>query len=77
MMLPYAVTIIPTYLGWNAVGGVDTYLPLILPYWCGGGAMYIFLLRQFFLSIPKELDGIRKLSTAPVTFKIYYKLSFP
>ena len=56
MMLPYAVTIIPTYLGWNAVGGVDTYLPLILPYWCGGGAMYIFLLRQFFLSIPKELD---------------------
>ena len=76
MMLPYAVTIIPTYLGWNAVGGVDTYLPLILPYWCGGGAMYIFLLRQFFLSIPKELDESAIVDGAGY-FKIYYKIILP
>lgn len=76
MMLPYAVTIIPTYLGWNVIGGVDTYLPLIIPYWCGGSAMYIFLLRQFFLSIPKELDESAIVDGAGY-FTIYSKIIMP
>jgi multiple sugar transport system permease protein len=76
MMLPYAVTIIPTYLGWNMVGGVDTYLPLILPSWCGGGAMYIFLLRQFFLSLPKELDESAIVDGAGY-FTIYSRIILP
>ena len=56
MMLPLQVTIIPLFLGYRAVGWLDTLLPLIVPSFFGGGAFYIFLLRQFFLTIPKELD---------------------
>lgn len=54
MMLPGAVTMIPTYLIWTQVGLVDTQVPL----WAQnlfGSAFYIFLLRQFFLGIPREL----------------------
>ena len=54
MMLPGAVTMIPVYLIWHQVGLVDTQVPL----WAGnlfGSAFYIFLMRQFFLGIPREL----------------------
>ena len=54
MMLPGAVTMIPTYLIWNTAGLVDTQVPL----WAQnlfGSAFYIFLLRQFFLGLPNEL----------------------
>jgi multiple sugar transport system permease protein len=54
MMLPGAVTMIPVYLIWNQLGMVDTQVPL----WAQnlfGSAFYIFLLRQFFLGIPREL----------------------
>lgn len=56
MMLPYAVTLIPTFIGWTALGMVDTYVPLIAPAWFGGGMFSVFLLRQFFIGLPKELD---------------------
>lgn len=56
MMLPYAVTLIPTFIGWSKVGLTNSFIPLIAPAWCGGGAFNIFLLRQFYLSIPRELD---------------------
>ncbi|MHA7263589.1 carbohydrate ABC transporter permease [Arthrobacter sp. TMN-37] len=54
MMLPGAVTMIPTFLIWNSLGQVGTLTPL----WAGnlfGSAFYIFLLRQFFLGLPREL----------------------
>ncbi|HLH74690.1 MAG TPA: carbohydrate ABC transporter permease [Chloroflexota bacterium] len=56
MMLPVEVTIIPSYLMFFAVGWLNTLLPLIVPSFFGGGAFFVFLLRQFFLSIPPELD---------------------
>ena len=56
LMLPYAVTLIPTFLIWAKLGLINTYWPLILPKWFGGGIFYIFLLRQFFLTIPTELE---------------------
>ncbi len=56
LMLPYAVTLIPTFLVWARLGLINTYWPLILPSWFGGGIFFIFLLRQFFMSLPKELD---------------------
>jgi multiple sugar transport system permease protein len=56
LMLPYAVTLIPTFLLWARLGLVNTFYPLIIPHWFGGGIFYIFLLRQFFRTIPKELD---------------------
>jgi len=56
MMLPFAVTLIPTFIAWQSLGLVNTYVPLVLPAFFGGGAFNIFLLRQFFKTIPKELD---------------------
>ena len=56
MMLPGAVTLIPTFLGWRAVVPPNSYLPLIVPAWFGGGAFNIFLLRQFMRGIPLSLD---------------------
>ena len=56
LMLPYAVTLIPTFLLWSWLDLTNTFWPLIIPHWCGGGIFSIFLLRQFFRTIPKELD---------------------
>jgi multiple sugar transport system permease protein len=56
MMLPAEVTMIPTYLIFRKLGWIDTFLPLITPAYLGGGAFSIFLFRQFFLTLPRELD---------------------
>lgn len=56
MMLPAAVTLIPTFLIWSRLHGVNTFLPLTVPVWFGGGAFNVFLLRQFFMGIPRDLE---------------------
>jgi multiple sugar transport system permease protein len=56
MMLPGIVLIIPTFFLWRWAGLVNTFDPLVLGAWCGGGGFFIFLLRQFFLSIPSEIE---------------------
>jgi len=57
MLLPTMVTLVPLYIMWTrGLGLADSYLPLILPYFCGGGAFNIFLIRQFIKSIPREMD---------------------
>ena len=56
MMLPGIVTMIPTYVLFKYLHWVDTFYPLWVPAFFGGGAFNIFLLRQFFMGIPRELD---------------------
>lgn len=57
MLLPTMVTLIPLYIMWTkGLGLVDSYLPMILPYFTGGGAFNIFLIRQFIMTVPRELD---------------------
>ncbi len=56
MMLPGQVTMIPVFMIWRELGAIDTFAPLTLPAFLGGGAFNIFLLRQFFMTIPRELD---------------------
>ncbi len=56
MMLPQEVTMIPSFLIYRKLGWIDTFLPLIVPSFLGGGAFSIFLFRQFFLTLPRELD---------------------
>ncbi len=56
MMIPATVTLIPQYLLWFKLGLINTYVPLTILSWLGGSAFMIFLLRQFILSIPRDLD---------------------
>lgn len=57
MFLPIMVTLIPLYIMWTNILKLNgTYWPLILPYFCGGGAFNIYLIRQFIMTIPRELD---------------------
>lgn len=65
LLLPPVVTLIPLYIGWIRILGLGgTYWPLILPYLTGGGAFNIFLIRQFIMSVPRELDEAAKIDGA-------------
>lgn len=56
MMIPSTVTLIPVYVLYSRIGWINTLLPLVVPNFLGTYAFYIFLMRQFFLGIPKELE---------------------
>jgi multiple sugar transport system permease protein len=75
MMLPGAVTMIPTFLIWNGLGATGTLTPL----WAQnlfGSAFYIFLLRQFFLSLPRELFEAAKIDGAG-NWRIFTRVAMP
>ena len=76
MMLPAAVTLIPTFLMWRTIGITDSFIPLIVPAWFGGGAFYIFLLRQFYLGIPRDFDEAAYLDGAS-HIQIFTKIIVP
>lgn len=76
MMLPGQVTMIPVFMIWRSLGAIDTFWPLILPSFFGGGAFNIFLLRQFFLSIPRELDEAAMLDGAQY-LTIWWRVLLP
>ena len=61
MMLPAQVTMIPTFVIFAHLRWIDTLKPLIVPAFFGGGAFYIFLLRQFFMTLPNELEDAAKI----------------
>ena len=63
MMLPSQVTLIPVYIIFNRLGMVDTFYPLIIPSFFGN-AFYIFLLRQFYLTIPFDLEDSARIDGA-------------
>ena len=75
MMVPYPVTMVPTFIVFRLLGMVGTYLPLILPAFFGP-AFSIFLLRQFFLTINPELDEAAKVDGAN-EFTIYARIIMP
>lgn len=75
MMLPGAVTMIPTFLIWNALGQVGTLTPL----WAGnlfGSAFYIFLLRQFFLGLPRDLFEAARIDGAS-QWGVFWRIALP
>jgi multiple sugar transport system permease protein len=76
MMMPGAVTLIPQFVGWTKLGATNTFLPLIVPAWFGGGAFNVFLLRQFMSTIPKELDEAALVDGAGL-FRIYSSIILP
>ena len=75
MMLPGAVTMIPTFLIWNALGQVGTLTPL----WAGnlfGSAFYIFLLRQFLLGLPRDLFEAARVDGAS-QWGVFWRIALP
>jgi len=64
MMLPGEVTLIPQFLLFKELGWLDTLYPLIVPSFLGGGAFNIFLMRQFFMTIPLDFDEAAMLDGA-------------
>jgi multiple sugar transport system permease protein len=56
MFMPDIVRIIPTFLIWKQFSLIDTYDPLVLPALLGGTPLFIFLMRQFFMGIPREIE---------------------
>lgn len=75
MMLPAAVTMLPTFLVFRSLGWVDTLLPLWVPAFLGS-AINIFLLRQFFSTIPMELEDAAKIDgCSPI--RTYWQIMLP
>ena len=75
MMLPYPVTMVPTFMLFHALGWIDTFLPLTVPAFFGS-PFYIFLLRQFFLTLPPELEDAARIDGAN-TFQIITRIVVP
>jgi ABC-type glycerol-3-phosphate transport system permease component len=76
MMLPGIVTMIPTYVLFAKIGWFNSFKPLTVPAFFGGGAFNIFLLRQFMMGIPKELDEAAVLDGAS-HWTIYSRIILP
>ena len=81
LMIPLQVLLIPTYIMYDKLGFLGTKIPMILPAFLGGGAaFYIFMLRQFFKGIPKELSESAIMDGAGhihIFFRIILPLSKP
>ncbi len=76
LFLPYAILIVPQFIIFSRLGWVDTILPLTVPIFFGGGAFNIFLLRQFFRSIPEELADAARIDGC-TEFGIYWRIMMP
>jgi multiple sugar transport system permease protein len=76
LFLPYAILIVPSFLIFSRLGWIDTILPLTVPLFFGGGAFNIFLLRQFFRTIPEELADAARIDGCG-EFGIYWRIMMP
>jgi multiple sugar transport system permease protein len=76
MMLPGVVTLVPQFIIWRELKLIDTYDPLVLGAWFAWGPSYIFLLRQFFMSIPREIEEAAIIDGAN-PFQIYWRIMLP
>jgi ABC-type glycerol-3-phosphate transport system permease component len=75
MLIPWAVLMIPTFIMFNKIGWYGTYLPLIVPAFFGN-AFFIFMIRQYMKTIPKDLDEAARIDGAGY-FQIYWRIILP
>jgi ABC-type glycerol-3-phosphate transport system permease component len=75
MMLPPAVMMVPRFILFRELGWLNSFKPLIVPFWFGA-PFHIFLLRQFFLTIPAELDDAARVDGAS-SLQIYWHIILP
>ena len=76
MMLPGILTLIPKFIMWREVDRIDTFSPMTVGAWFVWGPSFVFLLRQFFLSIPREIEEAALLDGAN-TFQVYSQIMLP
>ena len=76
MMLPGILTMIPKFVMWRELDRIDTYSPMTVGAWFAWGPSFIFLLRQFFLTIPREIEEAAILDGAN-TFQVYREIMLP
>ena len=76
LVLPTEVTIIPLFLIFKQLGWLDTFLPLIVPSWLGGSAFFIFLMRQFLMMLPRDLDEAAEIDGAG-DIRIFWSILLP
>lgn len=76
LMLPAQVTLIPQFVLFHKMGWINTLLPLWVPAWFGGGAFAIFLIRQFIMALPRELDEAAIIDGAGY-FRIFWQILAP
>ncbi len=76
ILLPSVVLLVPQFIIFTHLGWVDTFLPLVVPLFFGGGAFNIFLLRQFFRTIPEELADAARIDGCS-EFGIYWRIMLP
>jgi multiple sugar transport system permease protein len=76
MMIPGTLTRVPAFLIWRQAGLLNTYDPLTLPAWTAWGPAYVFLLRQFFLTIPNEMEEAATIDGAN-TAQIFFYIMLP
>jgi multiple sugar transport system permease protein len=75
MLLPFEVTLVPLFIVFRTLGWVGTFLPLIVPPFFGS-AFYIFLLRQFMMTLPTELADAARIDGAS-EFRIFWSVVLP
>ena len=75
LMIPSIVTLIPTFVIFKNLGWIGGYAPLIVPSFFGSG-FFIFMMRQFFLSLPKDLDDAARVDGAS-EFRIFWQIMLP
>jgi multiple sugar transport system permease protein len=76
MIMPNEVTTIPQFLLFKQLGWINTYLPLVVPSYFGASAFTIFLLRQFFLTLPRDLDDAATIDGAG-TLRVLVQILLP
>ncbi len=76
MMLPPVVTIVPRFIMFRSVGWNDSFYPLIVPAFFGTSAFNIFLVRQFYLTLPLDLDEAAKIDGAS-SWRIWWNIMMP
>jgi ABC-type glycerol-3-phosphate transport system permease component len=76
LMLPYFVILIPVFILFRNLGWIDTLLPLTVPAFFGGSPLYIFFLRQYFMTLPRELDEAARIDGAGF-FRIWWSVILP
>lgn len=76
MMLPSYVTLIPQFILFHKLKWINTIKPLWVPAWFGGGAFNIFLIRQFIMSLPRELDEAALIDGASY-FRVFWNILVP